>query len=598
MLVNLKNIHYTLGGTPLIENANFAVDTQDRIGLVGRNGSGKSTLLKIISGILNADTGEKFIQPGTSIQYLEQEPKLSKYKNLLDYVCSELHETQQYYRAKILLNVLNLSGDEKPQSLSGGEIKRCALAKALAPKPDLLLLDEPTNHLDLPAIEWLEEELNSLPSAMIIISHDRFFLEKITRKILWLDRGKTQLLNQRFSQFEQWKENFLEQELMDNHKLDRQIAREEDWVRYGVTARRKRNVRRMAELQELRKTRQEIIKNPMMTAMQANQGGISGKIVIDAKQISKSFSEKTIVKNLNLRILRNDRLGIIGPNGIGKSTLLKLLIGQEQPDSGEVKLGSNLEFNYLDQNRNFLDPMKTLAQTLSNDGGEYVHIGTQRKHVIGYMKEFMFRPEQAKTPIHVLSGGEKARVLIARALAKSSNIMVMDEPTNDLDLETLDLLQDFLSTYAGTVIIISHDRDFLDKVATSILVPEKDGKWIEYAGGYSDMMRLRKNSDPFEVIKEINSAKDNANDKTEKAKAKKLSFKDQYELNLLPKKIQTLEKEMAVLTQLLSDNSLYTRDPQQFQIYTEQLNKKHQDHHELEEKWFELELKREELERN
>lgn len=591
----LQDVSFTLGGKPLIDNASFSLAAGERVCLVGRNGSGKSTLLKITTGQQHADEGSIFIQPGTSVQYLSQEPDLTGYTNTLDYVCSVLPDHEDHYRARILLDALGLDGTEDPKYLSGGEARRCALAKALAPKPDLLLLDEPTNHLDLPAIEWLEAELKSLSSAMIIISHDRRFLENIANGIIWLDRGQTRQLEQKFSQFEQWKEEFFEQEAVEQHKLNRQIVREEHWVRYGVTARRKRNVRRMSELADLRKKRQEIIKNPSMTSLQASQADISGKLVVVAEQINKSYGDQVIVKNLDLRVLRGDRLGIVGPNGAGKTTLLRLLTGLETPDSGEIKIGANLEVNTLDQQRRLLDPNKTLADTMTSGSGDYVQIGEEKRHVVGYMKEFMFNPEQAKTPVHALSGGEKARLLLACALAKPSNVLILDEPTNDLDLETLDLLQELLASYPGTVLVVSHDRDFLDRVATSTLIANGNGEWIEYAGGYSDMMALRKQSQKeAEIIKKA-ASKSDTSAKPAKSKTQKLSYKDQYELDHLPEKIEKLDAQIALLNEKLADPVLYEKDPKSFHKFTEQLTKAHQEHHQMEERWLELEMLQEEL---
>ncbi|MDI2090128.1 ABC-F family ATP-binding cassette domain-containing protein [Commensalibacter oyaizuii] len=595
-LLLLQDISYTLGGKPLLDNASLSIAAGERVCLVGRNGSGKSTLLKITVGQQHADSGNIFLQPGTSVQYLSQEPDLSGYNTTLDYVCSVLPNPEDHYRARILLSALGLEGDENPKNLSGGEARRCALAKALAPKPDLLLLDEPTNHLDLPAIEWLESELKSLSSAMIIISHDRRFLENMANGIIWIDRGQIRQLNQKFSQFEIWKEEFFEQEAVEHHKLNRQIAREEDWVRYGVTARRKRNVRRMAELADLRQKRQDIVKNPSMSSLQASQADISGKLVVVAEQLNKSYGDQIIIKNLDLRILRGDRLGIVGPNGAGKTTLLRVLTGQEPPDSGEIKIGSNLEINTLDQQRNLLDPNKTLAQTLTSGSGDYVQVGGEKKHVVGYMKEFMFNPEQAKTPVHALSGGEKARLLLACALAKPSNVLILDEPTNDLDLETLDLLQELLASYPGTVLVVSHDRDFLDRVATSTLIAGGNGEWIEYAGGYSDMMALRKQSQKdVEPIKQNSNNKSNTSSKPTKGKSQKLSYKDQFELDHLPEKLEKLNTQIELLNQKLADPSLYEKDLKAFHTYTEQLTKAHQDHHQMEERWLELEMLQEEL---
>ncbi len=596
-IVTLQDISFTLGGKPLLNQIGFSLTAGERISLVGRNGSGKSTLLKIISGQLHADSGTIFMQPGISVQYLNQEPDLSGFPTTMDYVCSVLPNPEEHYRARIYLTALGLQGDENPMHLSGGEARRCALARAMAPQPDLLLLDEPTNHLDLPAIEWLEKELQTLPSAMIIISHDRRFLENLSRSILWLDRGEIRQLNQCFADFETWRENFFEQEAIDQHKLDRQIAREEDWVRYGVTARRKRNVRRMTELSELRKKRREILKNPSMDQLQASQADPSGKLVVVAESISKSYNARTLIKNLDLRILRGDRLGIIGANGTGKTTLLKLLTGQENPDEGKIQLGASLSINILDQRRQSLNPNKTLAETLSGGHGDFIQIGEEKRHIIGYMKSFLFHPNQARTPVHALSGGERARLLLACALAKPSNFLVLDEPTNDLDLETLDLLQELLASYVGTVLLVSHDRDFLDRVATSILAAEGNGQWIEYAGGYSDMLAQRKLNRPDETKKIINK-KTSVSVSLPKQKAKKISFKDQYELQQLPDKMQKLEQKIELIQQKLTDPDFYRLNPTEYNRFSEQLHQAQATLDQYEERWLELEMIQEQFKNN
>ena len=365
------------------------------------------------------------------------------------------------------------------------------MARALAPLPDILLLDEPTNHLDLPGIEWLERELAQMRAGIVLISHDRRLLETLSRATVWLDRGVTRTLDQGFSSFEAWRDAFLEQEESEQHKLGRKIAMEEDWLRYGVTARRTRNQRRLAELHALRRQRREHRRAAGSVRLEAAQAEMSGRLVAEAVGIGKSFDGRTIVRNFSTRIMRGDRVGIIGPNGAGKTTLLNMLIGVLPPDTGAVRLGANLAPVVLDQRRESLDPEQTLAEALTGGGGDNVTVAGQSRHVVGYMKDFLFRPEQARTPVGVLSGGERARLILARAFARPSNLLVLDEPTNDLDLETLDLLQERLAEYPGTVLLVSHDRDFLDRVVTSVIASEGGGRWIEYAGGYSDMLAQR-----------------------------------------------------------------------------------------------------------
>ncbi len=459
--------------------------------LVGRNGSGKSTLLKITAGMIEPDSGSRFVQPGATIRYLPQEPDFSGYATTLSYVEAGLAPGDDPYQARYLLEQLGLTGEEDPAHLSGGEARSAALARVLAPSPDILLLDEPTNHLDLTTIEWLEKELKGSRSALVIISHDRRFLDNLTRVTVWLDRGRTRRLEIGFKDFEVRRDEILAEEELEQHKLDRKIVAEEHWVRYGVTARRKRNMRRMGELQALRQARNDYRGSVGKAVIDAAEAEKSGALVIEAKNISKSFDDRPIVTDFSTRITRADRIGIVGPNGSGKTTLLSLLTGTLAPDEGSVRLGANIEMASLEQDRDSLDPNWTLAEAMTDGKGDTVTVGGQTKHVVGYMKDFLFTPEQIRTPLRALSGGERGRLMLARALAKPSNLLVLDEPTNDLDLETLDVLEETLSQYSGTVILISHDRDFLDRVVNAVIVPEGDGVWNEYAGGYSDMLTQR-----------------------------------------------------------------------------------------------------------
>jgi ABC transport system ATP-binding/permease protein len=595
-LLLLQDITLTLGGKPLLDGAGFGVSAGERICLVGRNGSGKSTLLRIATGDLLPDDGTRFLQPGTSVRTLPQEPDLSGFATTLDYVRAGMGPEDPEYRAALLLGELGLTGAEDPASLSGGEARRCALARALAPEPDLLLLDEPTNHLDMPTIEWLERELLSLSSAMVIISHDRRLLETLSRSVVWLDRGTTRRLDQGFARFESWREEVLEQEVRDAHKLDRQIAREEDWMRYGVTARRKRNVRRVGELAALRQARREAVHTPTGLKLQASEGGLSGKLVAVAEEVRKAYGDHVVVDGLDLRLIRGDRLGIVGANGAGKSTLLRLLTGQDHPDSGEIRVGTGLSTVTLDQQRRALDPTRTLSDTLTGGGGDMVQVGTEKRHVVGYMKDFLFRPEQARTPVSMLSGGERGRLMLACALARSSNLLVLDEPTNDLDLETLDLLQDMLDDYSGTVLLVSHDRDFLDRVATSVLLAEGGGRWVEYAGGYSDMLAQRGGVAPAGRDRRLVGADTQAAARRpDKGPTRKLSYKDQHALDCLPGQIATLEGEIVRLRAILSDGGLYARDPASFKATTGKLEGAEADLTAAEERWLELEMLRETL---
>jgi ATP-binding cassette subfamily F protein uup len=598
-LLHLRDIRLRLGSSWLLEGAELMVGAGERVALVGRNGSGKSTLLKVAAGMIEADGGTRFLQPGATLRYLPQEPDLAGFATTGAFVEAGLAPGDDPHRARVLLEGLGLTGEEAPARLSGGEARRAALARVLAPRPDILLLDEPTNHLDLPAIEWLESELLQLRGALVLISHDRRFLERLSRAMVWLDRGTTRRLEEGFAGFEAWRDRVLEEEEAEAHKLARKIVREEHWLRYGVTARRKRNVKRLAGLHELRKRRKERVTAVGIVRMAAAEGDGSGTLVVAADTIAKRFgAAPPVVEKFSTRILRGDRVGIVGPNGAGKTTLLKMLIGALPPDAGEVRLGTNLQMVALDQMRAGLDPDMTLADALTGGRGDQVRVGGEAKHVVGYMKEFLFVAEQARTPVGMLSGGERGRLMLARALAQPSNLLVLDEPTNDLDLETLDLLQELLSDYQGTVIVVSHDRDFLDRVATNVIAWEGDGRWQDYAGGYSDMVAQRgrgvqaKASDIPRREAEVRATEEAARPQTRQ----KISFKDRHALETLPARIAQLEREIAALQAQLADPGLYARDAAGFAARGSLLGKKQAEREAAEEEWLRLELLREELE--
>jgi ATP-binding cassette subfamily F protein uup len=600
-LLLLQGVSLTFGVTPLLSDAALSVAAGDRIWLVGRNGSGKSTLLRIAAGLVQPDRGERFVQPGATIQYLPQEPDLSGFTSTLAYVESGFGAAAAdgRHRALYLLKELGLSGDEDPASLSGGEARRAALAYALAPAPDIMLLDEPTNHLDLPGIEWLERELADLRSGIVLISHDRRLSERISRRTIWLDRGVTRTLDAGSAAFEPWRDAILEQEADEQRKLGRKIAMEEDWLRYGVTARRTRNQRRLSELHALRRKRREHRAAIGSVRLEAAQGDLSGRLVVSAQGISKSYGDRPIVRDFSTRILRGDRVGIVGPNGAGKTTLLNLLTGALAPDAGEVRLGTNLAQVILDQRRETLDPEQSLSETLTGGGGDMVTIGGQSRHVIGYMKDFLFRPEQARTPVGVLSGGERARLILACAFARPSNLLVLDEPTNDLDLETLDLLQEKLAEYPGTVLLVSHDRDFLDRVVTSVIASEGNGRWIEYAGGYTDMLAQRAAADRNKPAakRAPKGARPATGTRLQPvAGPRRLSFNDRRALELLPARIAELQTRIAGLNAILADPSLYARDPAQFGATAEALSVSRHELAAAEEQWLSLEMLREEIE--
>ncbi|MCV0367910.1 ATP-binding cassette domain-containing protein [Filomicrobium sp.] len=602
-LLTLKDIHLTFGGTPLIEGAELSVAAGDRLCLVGRNGSGKSTLLKIAAGQIEPDSGTRFAHPGAVIRYLPQEADFSGFKTTSDYVAAGLSPTDDPYRGQVMLSELGLSGEEDPAQLSGGEARRTALARVLAPRPDVLLLDEPTNHLDLPAIEWLEAELKTTKAALVLISHDRRFLENLSRSTIWLDRGIARRLDQGFASFEAWRDQLLEQEETERHKLDRKIVREEQWMHGGVTGRRKRNVRRVAELRAMRNERSEFRRAQGNVVLEASESQLSGKLVIEAKNLTKSYGGNPVVQDFSLRVLRGDRIGFVGPNGAGKTTLIRMLTGDLTPDSGDLRLGTNLELVMLDQKRDDLDPNATVAHALTGGRGDQVIINGKARHVASYMKDFLFLPEQARSPLYVLSGGERGRLMLARALAKPSNLLVLDEPTNDLDLETLDLLQELLADYPGTILLVSHDRDFLDRVVTSVIVPEGEGRWREYPGGYSDMIaQCRGAMDiapdkgmPAPERREKSSVSEKSGNERGAAQ-RKLSFKEKHALEKLPGQIDALQGEIQGLHARIADANFYAKDPGGFTQASERLAAAERQLAQLEEEWLELEMKREELE--
>jgi ATP-binding cassette subfamily F protein uup len=600
-LVQLSDIVLTFGGAPLLDGVELSVSANERVCLVGRNGSGKSTLLKITAGLIQPDRGGRFVQPGATIRYLAQEPDLSGHATTLDYVRSGLGPGDDPHQAQSLLERLGLGGNEDPARLSGGETRRAALACVLAPAPDILLLDEPTNHLDLTTIEWLERELAARRGALVLISHDRRFLQTLSRSTVWLDRGRTRRIELDFGAFEAWRDETLAQEELDAHKLDRKIEAEQHWLRYGVTARRKRNVRRLAALQTLRQTRREHRRAAGKAVIQAALAERSGAMIIEADKISKAFGTRPIVADFSLRVMRGDRIGIVGPNGSGKTTLVKLITGALAPDGGHVRLGANLQMASLDQGRDSLDPSWSLSEALTDGRSDTVMIGGEARHVVGYMKDFLFAPEQARTPLRNLSGGERGRLMLARSLARPSNVLILDEPTNDLDLETLDVLEEMLGDYAGTLILISHDRDFLDRVVNAVIVPEGDGHWAEYAGGYTDMLAQRGEELASKGLAGAKARADTRAPAPRPAREpgrdkKRLSFHEKHALATLPARIATLEATIRDLQHRLDDQTLYTRDRKGFALTSDALGAAQSELAAAEEKWLELEILRTEIE--
>ena len=601
-LLQLKGIALTFGGTPLLAGAELSVGPGERVSLVGRNGTGKSTLLKIAAGLVEPDRGSVFVQPGTVVRYLPQEPDLAGFASTLGYVEAGLRPDDDRHAARRLLEQLGLTGQEDPAKLSGGEARRASLARVLAANPDILLLDEPTNHLDLTTIEWLERDLNSRRAALVIISHDRRLLSTLSRSTVWLDRGQTRRLDRGFAYFEEWRDAVLAEEERDQHKLDRKIVAEEHWMRYGVTGRRKRNMRRVGQLQALREARRGyrgVVGNAVITAGSAAP---SGALVIEAAGIGKSYDGRAIVGDFSIRIQRGDRIGIVGPNGSGKTTLINMLTGVLPPDKGSVRLGTTLAVATLDQHRDSLDPNVTVTEALTEGHGDTVMVNGSAKHVVSYMKDFLFASEQARTPLGKLSGGERGRLMLARVLAKPSNLLVLDEPTNDLDMETLDVLEEMLAEYPGTVLLISHDRDFLDRLVSGVIVPEGNGRWSEYAGGYSDMLAQRgadlvressKPPQPRKVSREAAPVVPGS-----RPAKRRLTFTDQHALETLPKTIAKLQSEIDALQAKLADSEFYARDRAGFEKVTAALGELQLKIAAAEQQWLELEIMREELASN
>lgn len=603
-LLQLTDIRLTFGGKNLLDGADLSVSTGEKICLVGRNGSGKSTLLRIAAGMIEADKGTRFLQPGAKVGVLAQEPDFSGFATTLAFAAANLPPEEGDHAARALLNALGLTGDENPSRLSGGEARRTALAQVLAPNPDILLLDEPTNHLDLPAIEWLEAELAARQVAQVLISHDRRFLERLSRATVWLERGVTRRIERGFGAFEAWRDQVFAEEEATQHKLGRKIADEEHWLRYGVTARRKRNVKRLANLHTLRREKREHRGAEGKANLEAAELDKGGKLVIEAKGIGKSFGandsgERRIVRDFSLRVLRGDRIGFVGPNGAGKTTLIALLTGALTPDAGTTRFGTGLAVANLEQHRDSLHPETTLADALTGGGTDTLVINGHAKNVIGYMKDFLFPPEKARSPLKVLSGGERARLMLARVLAKPSNLLVLDEPTNDLDLETLDVLEEMLGGYSGTVLLISHDRDFLDRVVDSVIAPEGDGRWVQYAGGYSDMLAQRGADLARQKPK---TAKPESRESFASAPSvgaparRKLTFQQKSQLEGLPVAMEKLNGVIAKLQARLADPGFYARDRKGFDETNALLARAEDEIGKLEERWLELEMLREECE--
>lgn len=585
----IKNAHLQFGERPLFTGLELYLNKGKKYCLVGRNGSGKSTLLKVIAGLTQADRAETFLQPGTIVSYMAQEDELSGFSTLRDVVLSGLgeHQADSAYKADILIERLGIAGGADPLAASGGERKKAALARALVNEPDILLLDEPTNHLDITTIEKLEDILSKFTGALIVISHDRAFLKHVCDGIIWLDRGIARTLNKGFDAFEDWRDAVYEQEEAGQNRLNKKIESETRWLHKGVTARRKRNQGRLRRLYDLRNERRDQIKKTGSVDLNIDSGAIQSKLIIEAKHICKSFGEKVIVNDFSLRVMQGNKIGVIGANGVGKTTLIKLLTGRLAPDAGHVRQAKTTWEVYFDQNRAVLDPSKTLKETLCPDGGDHVFVKGEPRHVYSYLKDFLFSPAQANTPVSVLSGGEKNRLILARDLAKPSNFLVLDEPTNDLDTDTLDLLQDALETYKGTVLIVSHDRDFLDNTATSLLYMAGDGSVAEYVDSCTNL--LEKIKEKEKKIPSAVKAPVKKEDRPERRpKAFRLSYNDKRALDMLPGEIAALEQQIKIMEEKLADPDFYAKSPSEFEKTAAELEQSKALLDEKETRWLEL----------
>ena len=597
-LLQLTDISLTFGGEPVFSDLSLVVQEGDRLALVGRNGSGKSTLMKVMAGLVAPDTGSVVTPDAVRVGYMEQDPDFTGFATLGDFAVARLGVSEGW-RVEAAAEGLKLDLGADPARASGGERRRAALARLLAEAPELMLLDEPTNHLDIEAIGWLERELSATRAGFILISHDRAFLTALAKGTLWLDRGVVRRQDRGFDAFEAWRERSWEEEDAARHKLDRKIKAEARWAVEGISARRKRNQGRVRALQDLRSERAAMIKRQGTAAMALDQGPKSGRKVIEADGISKAYGDKVILRPFSIKIQRGDRVAFVGPNGVGKTTLLKMLMGEVAPDEGTVQHGTNLVPAIFDQARAQLDGDASLWENLTGDPemrvsgkADQILVRGQPRHVVGYLKDFLFDERQARAPVRSLSGGEKARLLLAKLMARESNLLVLDEPTNDLDVETLDLLQELLDDYDGTVLLVSHDRDFLDRVAATTVAMEGGGRATVYAGGWSDYRAQRTENAGAHAAK---SEKPKAAEKPAKPAPKPakpgLTFTEKHRLEELPAVIERLEAEIAKLGGLLADPELFTREPVKFQKATEMLAERQAALTEAEEEWLTLEEK-------
>jgi ATP-binding cassette subfamily F protein uup len=583
-ILSYQNLGVVQGSGWLFRGLDINIAPRDRLALIGRNGAGKTTLLKLLAGKIDSDEGLRTVVPGTRVIMLEQEPSMAGHATLRDFALAGA-DAPPAHEVEAIASQIGIDLDREAATASGGERRRAAIARALAQEPEILLLDEPTNHLDLAAIEWLESWLGRFNGAFVVISHDRTFLTRLTRQTLWLDRGSIRRNEVGFGGFEAWTEKVYEDEARNAERLDARLKLEEHWLHRGVTARRKRNQGRLAKLIEMRAARKAMM-GPQGTArLSIAADDVKTKVVIDAEHVTKSFGDRAIIRDFTFRVTRGDRIGVVGANGAGKSTLLKLLTGELAPDSGTVKLSKTLDGIVIDQQRKLMAPDKRVRDVLA-DGGDWIEVQGNKKHIHGYLKEFLFEPSMADAKVGTLSGGERSRVLLAREFARPSNLLVLDEPTNDLDLETLDLLQEVIADYEGTVLIVSHDRDFLDRTVTVTLGLDGSGKVDIVAGGYEDWEKQRAAD---AAARSRPAAAKAAPQAPAAPKAKtKLSYKDQRELDLLPGEIEKLEAAIARDEAALADPDLYASNPARFDALTKAIDAARAKKEEAELRWLEL----------
>jgi ABC transport system ATP-binding/permease protein len=591
-----ENLALQQGGGWLFQDINLFIGARDRLALIGRNGAGKTTLMKLVAGTVEADKGKRVVVPGTNIVMLEQDPNVASFDRLVDFAVHG-EKGPPEYAVRAIADQLGIDLDREAKTASGGEKRRAAICRALASEPDLLLLDEPTNHLDLAAIEWLEDWLTRYRGAFMVISHDRTFLTRLTRQTFWLDRGLLRRNEIGFGGYDAWTERVYAEDARNADRLDAKLKIEAHWLERGVTARRKRNQGRLAKLYEMRAARAAMM-GPQGTAkLAAASDDSKTKTVINAEGVGKSFGERTIIKDFTLRIQRGDRIGIVGANGTGKTTLIRILTGETQPDTGTITLSPTLTGIVIDQQRKLMSPDKRVRDVLA-DGSDWIDVRGVRKHVQGYLKEFLFDPELIEARIGTLSGGEQSRILLAREFAREANLLVLDEPTNDLDLETLDLLQEVIADYDGTVLIVSHDRDFLDRTVNLTLGLDGSGKVDIIAGGYADWEAKRDRRDSHETRKKAEkqaAAPAEPSAPKPPARPAKLSYKDQRDYDLLPGRIEAIDGEIAAAEAEMADPQLYSRNPARFSELTAKCEALRTEKEAAEERWLELAMLVEEM---